>query len=417
MLHTRKKVWNTRISCILRGHVNLKKIANTDRELKTYHLKNCVSMLCLMFKLQNLHDDQFNALLTFLRGQDIFVNKLTGSGKSIIYQMALFAEMALAHHHGENTVWKSKAILVIICPLTSLMKDQVNYLQKLNISATYVTSDQPESILSSIEQGNYNLVFISPESTLNNEHWRSMLTNTVYSSCLMGIAVDKVDCITEWGLSNNNRDRSAFRKWYSCLNELRSLANNIPIMALTATATVLTKKMIFNLLEFVDPFEVVVSPNRNNISYVVQKWKMQANWTTFIAYYLHIILRKKGENAMCTIIYCQTILQCSLLYSMISNELGNDMYKNHIIESSQRMVEMMHSQTPINVKEHVLDQFSQQSGHLRVLIATNAYGMGVNCKGVKRVIHFGPSKSIQSYVQESERCGRQGEQSLCHSSS
>ena len=83
-----------------------------------------------------------------------------------------FAEMALPHHHGENTVWRSKAILVIICLLTSLMKDQVNYLQKLNISATYVASDQPESILSSVEQGNYNLVFISPESTLNNERWR-----------------------------------------------------------------------------------------------------------------------------------------------------------------------------------------------------------------------------------------------------
>ena len=184
--------------------------------------------------------------------------------------MALFAKMALAHHHGKNTVWRSKAI-IIICPLMSLMKDQVNYLQKLNISATYVASDQPESILSSVEQGNYNLVFISPESTLNNECWRSMLTNTVYSSCLMGIAVDKVHCITEWGLPNNNRDRSAFRKWYSRLNKLRSLANNIPIMALTATATVSTKKMIFNLLEFVDPFEIVVSPNRSNISYVVQK--------------------------------------------------------------------------------------------------------------------------------------------------
>ena len=100
-----------------------------------------------MFKLQNLHDDQFNALLNFLRGQGVFVNKSTGSGKSIIYQIAPFAEMALAHRHGENTVWRSKAILVIICPLTSLMKDQVNYLQKLNISAMYVASDQPETTI------------------------------------------------------------------------------------------------------------------------------------------------------------------------------------------------------------------------------------------------------------------------------
>ena len=138
----------------------------------------------------------------------------------------------------------------------------------------------------------------------------------------MGIAVEEVHCITEWSLSNNNRDRSAFRKWYSRLNELRSLANNIPIMALTATATVSTKKMIFNLLEFVDPFDVVVSPNRNNISYVVQKMEGASILDHF--YCILSDLRKKGENAMSTIIYCQTILQCSLLYSMISNELGND---------------------------------------------------------------------------------------------
>ena len=116
------------------------KMAHIHRELKTYDLKNCVSRLYPMFKLQNLHDDQFNALLNFLRGQDVFVNKSTGSGKSIIYQIALFAEMALAHRHGENTVWRSKAILLIICPLTSLMKDRVNYLQKLNINAAYVAS-------------------------------------------------------------------------------------------------------------------------------------------------------------------------------------------------------------------------------------------------------------------------------------
>ena len=72
---------------------------------------------------------------------------------------------------------------------------------------------------------------------------------------------------------------------------------------------------------------------------------------------------------------------------------------------------MMHSGSPVSVKDHVLSQFSDDSTCLRVLIATIAYGMGVNCKGVKRVIHFGPSKTIQAYMQESGRCGRNGEQS------
>lgn len=180
-------------------------------------------------------------------------------------------------------------------------------------------------------------------------------------------------------------------------------------MALTATATLSTKKKIFNLLEFVDPFEVVASPHRNNISFVVQKMENISLLDNFSCILTNI--RKKGENTMRTIIYCQTILQCSLLYNSISNELGPDMYKDHKVEPSYRMVEMMHSQTPTCVKDHIIEQFSKMSGHLRVLIATIAYGMGVNCKGVRRVIHFGPSKSVESYIQESGRCGRQGEES------
>ena len=72
---------------------------------------------------------------------------------------------------------------------------------------------------------------------------------------------------------------------------------------------------------------------------------------------------------------------------------------------------MMHSQTSSNVKDHILQQFSQTDGHLRILVATIVFGMGVNCKGVQRVIHFGPSKTIEAYIQESGRCGREGEES------
>jgi len=97
-----------------------------------------------------------------------------------------------------------------------------------------------------------------------------MLASNVYAESLIGIVVDEVYCVTQWGLPNRNRDRTAFRKWYSRLDQLRSLTG-VPIMALTATATLETKKKMFSLLEFVKPFEVVASPNRSNISYGVQK--------------------------------------------------------------------------------------------------------------------------------------------------
>ncbi len=125
--------------------------------------------------------------------------------------MAPYAEMALAKHL-EGKVWKDNATLIVICPVLALMKDQVSRLQKLGISAAYVGSDQSNSVLNKVENGEYTLVFMSPESTLDSERWRSMVTNPVYSKSLMGIAVDEVHCVTQWGQSNGNRDRAAFRK-------------------------------------------------------------------------------------------------------------------------------------------------------------------------------------------------------------
>lgn len=95
---------------------------------------------------------------------------------------------------------------------------------------------------------------------------------------------------------------------------------------------------------------------------------------------------------------------------MFELELGASLYAGER-DRRNRLVDMMHSGTPSSVKDNVLDQFADQTKCLRLLIATIAYGMGVNCKGVTRVIHFGPSKSIEAYMQESGRCGRNGEQS------
>ena len=112
----------------------------------------------------------------------------------------------------------------MICPLVALMKDQVKQLQDKGISASYVASDQDEETHRKIE-GCYNLVFMSPESSLDNKRWQSMLSSTVYSSSLVSVAVNEVHCVTQWGLSNSNQERTAFRKWYGRLNELQSLTS------------------------------------------------------------------------------------------------------------------------------------------------------------------------------------------------
>ncbi len=379
------------------------------RSISDENLRKSIDSVCKDFGYVSLKNEQYQCIKEFMSGRDIFVNMPTGWGKSLIFQMVPFIEMRLATLLDNATSCRRKAILLVICPLVALMKDQVTQLQSRGISASYVVSDQDEQTLRKIEEGHYNLVYMSPESCLDNERWRSMLTSTVYSSSLLGVAVDEVHCVTQWGLSNSNRERTAFRKWYSRLNELRSLTHpSVPVMALTATATCNTKTKIYELLELRNPYEVMINPDRSNITYVVQK---MVNVLSIADHFTSVCedIKENGRKATRTIIYCQTIFQCSLLYKSLSERLGNDCYEGNDCLPQNRRIEMLHSQTPFSVKEHVMEQFGDSTGYLRILIATIAYGMGVNCKSVTRIIHFGPSKTIEAYIQESGRGGRDGE--------
>ena len=368
--------------------------------------RQCVQTICPMFRVSPLHESQIQALYSFINGEDVFVNLPTGYGKSLIFQMA-----PLVHgwmHENVSTCWKKDPIILIISPLLELMQDQVRKLTSLNFKAAFVGAEQEPAVLRGIEEGEFTFVFISPESTLASERWRKVLESDVYQRNLIGIAVDEVHCVIEWGTSGSNKDRSAFRRWYSRLNEIRSIVTEVPFVALTATATKKSKERIFELLEFESPKEISESPNKQNVRYSVRKLDssipLLENFRSLIKE-----LKEKGKNSTRTIIYCQTVKQCSHLFRMFELELVASLYAGER-NPRNRLVDMMHSGTPSSVKDNVLDQFADQTKCLWVLIATIAYGMGVNCKGVTRVIHFGPSKSIEAYMQESGRCGRNGEQ-------
>ena len=182
---------------------------------------------------------------------------------------------------------------------------------------------------------------------------------------------------------------------------------------MTATATKATKTEILSTLHLSedDVKFVEQSLDRPNLKYSVQyldkNEPLQASFSTVIA-----DLKSLGSNAPRTLIYCQTRKQCSVLFRVFEVFLGQSMF-NGTSKPQNRIVEMYHAGTPPRVKEHIIVNMACDEGHIQVLISTVAFGMGFNCKKVRRVIHFGPSKSVEMYVQECGRAGRDGLSSTC----
>ena len=198
-----------------------------------------------------------------------------------------------------------------------------------------------------------------------------------------------------------------FRREFSRIGELRSIIpSNVNMMALTATASNSLRRQVMKTLGMRNASVISVPQNKNNIKYIVKKFETLENSFGPLAEELLV----KEDSMEKVLIFCQTINDCSTLYFFFKRELGRCFtYPQGAPDISKyRRVEMFHSCTESSVKEQIIKSFTEIDSCLKIVVATIAFGMGIDCPNIRRVIHFGPASCVEDYIQETGRAGRDG---------
>lgn len=318
------------------------------------------------YGFDTLRHGQFEIINSILNGRDTFCLMPTGAGKSICYQIPAIL---------------FQGITIVISPLISLMKDQVDGLKENGIKATYINSTQNmdtiKNILFDASMGEYKIIYISPER-LESKIFRDMIKDLHISQ----IAIDEAHCVSQWGHD--------FRKSYLQIHIFCELLKNKPIIsAFTATATAEVRMDSIKLLGLKSPYVYKGDINRENLNISVLKEvdKLEE---------LKDIIRANEGNS--GIVYCLSRKEVDSLYYYLK-DLGYNVGKYHGGLKDEE-------------KEKFQEEFLYEN--IDIIIATNAFGMGIDKSNIRFIVHFTMPQNIESYYQEIGRGGRDGERCNCY---
>ncbi len=317
------------------------------------------------FGYDEFRKGQLDIIENILNGKDVLGIMPTGAGKSICFQLpALILE----------------GVTIVISPLISLMKDQVDGLNHMGIRTTFINSTlnerEVEARFQEIIYGHYKLVYIAPERLKSQKFIEMMYTVKVSM-----VAIDEAHCVSQWGHD--------FRSSYRYIKDFISSFKVRPtVCAFTATATDMVKEDIINLLRLRSPYTLTTGFDRENLKFQVEKCDDKKE------YILNYIRANRDHTG---IVYASTRADCEYLYTFLS--------KNNI------KVAMYHGGLSEEDRSSAQDDFSFDN--VDIMVATNAFGMGIDKSNVRFVIHYNIPKNIEAYYQEAGRAGRDGEDSEC----
>src|SRR6266487_1618218 len=335
-------------------------ISSRKGPLKT--LQNTESILKQYFGHDTFRPGQLEIIEHILAGRDSFVLMPTGGGKSLTYQLPALLLPGLT---------------IVISPLISLMHDQVDRLQANGVAATFINmSLSPAERLQrerAAVNGELNLLYVAPER-LMGENFLNLLDQVQKHVGLSLLAVDEVHCVSEWGHD--------FRPEYRQLGRLRKRYPDVPLMALTATATERVQDDILTQLRLRDPYIHIASINRPNLYYEVRP-KSRSSYSELV----QLLREQPGESV---IIYCQSRRGVDDLSEALKSD-GIRALPYHAGLTTEKRNE---------------SQASFIHDDVPVLVATIAFGMGISKPDVRMVIHFDMPRNLESYYQESGRAGR-----------